>query len=510
MRAVLAGIDVFKRAPLALVPLSIEGLVVALLMLFGALPIQATSILAGGSFPLDVYFDMKHLLAFSHGWVMFAVLAALSVVVRGGVLATTLWLAEDATGNLLVVWRRAMRLCIAAAAAFLPVAGMFVAGVGTRYAPFLWVAAPVGLAVGVSFVRKGVRLDVGGRGPRPSGMPEVWGFLTYTYVVCGFGAALSSLANVNGFLAALIAVFLGPLHALFLLGWRQKARLETYPGGGTVALAVTVLLAGALAGGTFYDRFIRSAPPVARATNSGELLILGGVDSTSRSGALFNFDSRSVGYPTSRVDLLSYSRSASYRAVHTHRDLSDVADIVAKQTDDEPDANLLGHSQAALVLDRLLAANAADFGYAAMFAPSPPHPPRLSFPEPGDRGRGKPGGDFIRALSYIMESLGLNGFEIDARSSPTNLGPVVVTDSTIPRLSIWALADSAWLDRDWRRPGETNIVAVTDHVGVTNNGRAIRLVSDFLAGNSVADDEASWRGALVPLIRYAFEPWRPA
>jgi hypothetical protein len=119
------------------------------------------------------------------------------------------------------------------------------------------------------------------------------------------------------------------------------------------------------------------------------------------------------------------------------------------------------------------------------------------------------GGDVSRGLAWLLRGLGALSFDVDAPASPVRLDPVVVIDSRVPRLSVWALGDSVWLDRDWRRPGEVNMVALTDHVGVTNNRRSFQSVRTFFSGRALADDETSWRGAAVALLRYAFEPWRP-
>ncbi len=114
-----------------------------------------------------------------------------------------------------------------------------------------------------------------------------------------------------------------------------------------------------------------------------------------------------------------------------------------------------------------------------------------------------------RQLAVVFDRIGALTWSVDTPASPPRLEPVVVIDAPFPRLAVWALGDSVWLDRDWRRPGETNVVAITDHVGVANNGRALGLVEDFFARRPLNDDESSWRGALVSLLRYAFEPWRP-
>jgi hypothetical protein len=53
-------------------------------------------------------------------------------------------------------------------------------------------------------------------------------------------------------------------------------------------------------------------------------------------------------------------------------------------------------------------------------------------------------------------------------------------------------------------------VAVTAHVGVANDARALSSARDFFMGRRVDDDSASWRGFAVSLISHTFAPWRPA
>jgi hypothetical protein len=74
---------------------------------------------------------------------------------------------------------------------------------------------------------------------------------------------------------------------------------------------------------------------------------------------------------------------------------------------------------------------------------------------------------------------------------------------------VWALGDSVWLYGDWRRRGEINVIAVTDHVGVTTNARAYDVAQRIFEGKRISGDEVSWKSGLVNVLRYAFEPWRP-
>ena len=510
MRSLLAGISALQRAPSALAPLTIEGLILGGLIVAGTVPARAAYIGATAAFPLDVYFDLKHALAFAQSWPLFLGLILVSLVVRAGVLGTTLWLAEDRRASLVEVWKDCARLAAIAVGILFPVAALFFVGTATRYAPFLWIAAPFGFGAAVSVVRRAIRIGTGEARSGTIGVPEAATFLSYAFLVMAAGATLSALGDRNRLLAALFVACLGPMHAVFLVGWKEHARVGTFPSGGALPVAVTVVIVLALAAATGYDRYVRSGPPVARADAPGILALLGGADSTSESGSLSEFDPRTVGYRSSRSVYLSYAGNGRpYSAADTRTDLDQIARTISNEVGslDEP-VRLLGHSQAALILDRLIEMDLELPQGAAVLAAPPPYPPDLTIPPPDETGPGRVGGDVARVFAKLLDVVDA-GYDIDADASPTNLEPVVIRQSRITRLSIWALADAVWLDRDWRRPGEVNVVSVTDHVGVTNNGRAIAIVRSFFNGDPIVGDEASWRGALVSAVRYAFEPWRP-
>lgn len=483
---------------------------VAVAVAIGVLPARGSIAAAGAVFPFDVYFDVKHALVVTSSWFGVVLVLLVSFGVRSAVLAATMWLADEVQASPRVALRTAIELVARTGVMFVPVAVLFVAGSAVRYAPFMWVAAPLGLGIALLGIRKAVAMDAGGGSPGGDTTPEAAPFLGYAYVVAGSAAAISFIGDRSSLLAALLIASIGPLHALFLLGWRENARAEVYPGGGFVALTATVAVVGMLAGATVYDRVVHSPTPVSRTRSQGAIALLGGADSTHRTGALSELDVRSLGYPEERARLLSYGTGSGYRARETRVDLGLVAERVTKQLASlrEIDA-IVGHSQAALIVDRMLDDGVDLPPRVVNLAPPPPAPPHLSLPEPGRSAVGRPAADAARALAGLLGAVGLPDFDIDAPASPTNLDPVVVPTSNVGRLAVWPLADSVWLDGDWRRPGEVNVVAVTDHVGVTNNGVALEAARDFLAGRAVLPDIGTWRGILVPVIRYAFEPWRP-
>jgi hypothetical protein len=239
--------------------------------------------------------------------------------------------------------------------------------------------------------------------------------------------------------------------------------------------------------------------------------MLGGVDSTSKTGALADFDPRYVGFRDAQTTYLSYRGvDEPYSASDTRGDLREIADVVGEQIDAANQPRfLLGHSQASLILDRLIEANGPLPDRATILAPSPPLPPPFEVPKPDVDGAGKPGGDLSRGFAELIDLVGLQSFDIDAPASPVRVGRVVEPDADVDRLSVWALGDSVWLYSDWRRPGELNVIALSDHVGVTNNTRAIDVAERFYDGKKVEGDEESWRGGLASLLGHAFAPWRP-
>jgi hypothetical protein len=512
MRTILAGIRALRRTPLATLPLTIEGLIGAVLILVGAIPATGAGVPSTAAFPLDIFFDLKQAVAFSTGWGYFAAAVGLGILVRSGILAATLWLSDGRPGPFAVAWARTMKLALIAAVALVPSAALFFAGVATRYAPFVWLAALLGVVASVLLVRRAMRMDMGGGDPRGKGVPEAPNFISYVYLIIAFGAAMSVLSDGPGkWASALLLACLGPLHALFVLGWREHVRVGTFPGGGTIVTVASALVLMLFFGLTAYDRFLRNPAPVRKAPRQGMLLVLGGADSTSRRGALADVDPRLLGYMRSSARQLSYKGPGKpYGIADTRKDLNESARIISKQiaTAKRPRA-LLGHSQAELIFERMMKKGMPLPERAVFLASQPPTPPGVEVPPPNKDGEGRPGGDLARGLSWVLEKVGFEPFNIDAPNSPTNINAVVVKDAPVPRLTVWTLGDSVWLDGDWRRPGEINIVALTDHVGVTDNAYAFDSAAKFYAGEKVEDDETSWKGVAVGVLKYAFEPWRP-
>jgi hypothetical protein len=493
-------------ARLALLPLLIENVVAAGLVAAGAFPAGASGATAGAVWPADVFFDLKESLAFGRSWSCVIAALALSSLVRGGVLGTSLWLLAGRKRPLASLWWRCSLLSAAAWIALTPAAVLLISGTAIRYAPFVVAGAAIGTPIAFLLARHAFRLAAGGD---PLAGPTLSGWIAYAYLIAGTGALREwGAANWSTFgVAAMIAAF-GLVHALVFLRWgsADPGRVRH-----RYVLAVTLLAVVAFVTVVTYHRLRPEASPSEVARGSSRLYLLGGVDSTTDTGALSSLDVRALGWKRSRSVVLSYTGPGRrYTAADTHRDLDEVARAVAAQVRGARDGDaLVGHSQAALIIDRAIARGAALPSRVAVISPPPPFPPTLDLPPAGTSSPGSPAADLDRALVGLLGRLGLPTYDTDVPASPVNLRPVVARDPAVSRLAVWALGDSVWLDGDWRRPGEVNVVSLTDHVGAVGDPRTLVAARDFLAGEEESDDDGSWRGLLVSAIRYTFEPWRP-
>jgi hypothetical protein len=489
--------------------MAIEAIVAAALMLAGAFPATGVTAPAVAVFPLDIYFDLKQALAHATAWAWFLGALVLSVLVRSLTLTSTLWLASDARSAALDVWKRSALLAALALPCLLPAALFLFVGVAVRYAPFVWVGAIIGVLPALLLLRRVTAREgaPGGRSHRR--VPTVSGYFSYAYALAILATAMTFLARLGVWAPGAFLVVTAPVHASFLLGWRDQARTNTVPAGPPWATLATVAVIVLIFGSAVLDRFVRDGGP-ATSPVAGSLVLLGGINSTSTTGALSDLDPRRVGFPPSRTTVLSYRRGGTYGENATHGNLTAVARVVAGQLEALPKPiDLVGHSQAALILDRILKMHLPAPDKAVLLAAPPPYPPTLKVPVAGQSGPGTVAADIARPLSRVFELFGANGFNLDAPAAPFRLARVEVPHAPVARVAVWALGDSVWLQGDWRRPGEANLVAVTDHVGVTNDPRALDAAARLFEGHTVSDEGSSWRGVAVNVVRYAFEPWRP-
>ncbi|MQA99242.1 MAG: hypothetical protein GEU78_02960 [Actinobacteria bacterium] len=504
MRTLLAGIGIAKRTPLSLVPMTVEAVLAAGLVLMGVFASDTASVPGAGVYPMGLFHDLKQALALAT-WPVFLGTLASGIAVRSLTLSATLWLAEGRPGNLMAPWLRMVRWSVLAVATLFPSALLYTVGVGVRYAPFIWVAGGLGVFTAVLLARGAVAMDAGSGSPQTATVPEFGSFLGYGLFLSAAGALVQTTVDAS-WAWALLFLLLGPLNALMLLGWRERLRSGRRSGAASFVVAIAMIGPLLLLAVSINDRSLRNPQPEEDLRRDARLAVLQGVDSTSTTGALSMFDPRDVGVARGRRALLSYRAAGEpYEAEDTRADLDLTARRVAAQLGDlEPPVLVLGHSQAALIMDRALRGRSPGGIEAIAVLAAPP-----SMPAPLELRSGTPGHLAATGLAALLDVAGFTPFDVDAGASPTKLQEVHTGGDPVPRLALWALGDSVWLDSDWRRGGEHNVVVLTDHVGITRNERALDVTSTFFRGSKVEDDERSWRGLVVEVLRYVFEPWRP-
>ena len=137
VRVIRAGSKAIKQTPLAVVPYVLQALLAAIAVLIGLFPGGPSGAAAAGAFPFGSYFDVKQGLAYTDGWPAFALVISLSILIRGGVLAATLFLCARDRASLRLVGR-AFLLTAMTTLLLIPAAGVFFSAVAIRYAPFAW------------------------------------------------------------------------------------------------------------------------------------------------------------------------------------------------------------------------------------------------------------------------------------------------------------------------------------------------------------------------------------
>lgn len=510
MRTLIGGFRAARDEPFALVPYLAAGSFGALLVGMGVFPARPVTAPVVAVFPIDVYFDVKHWLAHATGWPGLALALGIALAARSALCAATLWIAAGRSGAFAPVWGRAARLAARAAPTFLPGAVFMFAGVALRYAPFVWIGAAAGIAAAARMTRRAAALEVE-RAISPAA-PSVGGVLAYGYLLSAIGALLWVTGQRSPWLSALVLLAAAPLHTLVLLGWRAEAEGEVRPGAERAVAALTATAVVVFGAAAVFDRE-RGQPAAGPGgpVYEGSLLLLGGADSTTRSGALVDFDPRSVGFSHRDTTLASYRAPLHpYEMADTRRDLRTIAPVIAEQVQDkERPVTLLGHSQAASIVDHMIDAGLELPDSAAVIAAPPPRPPQVSVPPRGENGAGFAAAALTRLLQSSLDAAGLPTFDVDAPAGPTQQEATIVRSPAVPRLAVWALGDSVWLDDDWRRPGESNVVVLTDHVGAVKNPHSLAAVRGFFGNAHVPSHERDWRSVLVNVVRFTFEPWRP-
>ncbi|MCE7083426.1 hypothetical protein [Streptomyces sp. ST2-7A] len=448
-------------------PLAALAAVVTLLTLTGVLPRWPGVVHAVALPPLDLFTDLRILLARAPSYPVFLLGLTLALTVRITVLAALI------PGP----WRRRLRfaalyhllvlppLLLAAQLDFMAQALLyarlfwgaigFLAVVWLVAAPVPWQSAPdaPGLRTAVARSRRrALRVEV---------------LLPYVVVLLGIGVLAD---RWPGLIPLLVPVSAAATAGAILL-------LRRPPGGrpplrGAVAALVLAVLAGAFVGTrTEADPGPRPEP------RSGSILLMSGINSGSGQGAIFETEVERLGYDCDTTFYFSYAgpgdgqprgaahcpivTGAPYVPEDTQRPVAEQVDVFVEQVRELPRPLVVAaHSHAVWIAWRAIAeGRAPQVDALVLVGPFPESP--VGYPPAGEDATGRVAGDLLRSLMPVAD---LMDFRFDA-DAPAALELLATPDAAsdilaqplpddVRVLSVTSATDLPLMPNGWRLAGE--------------------------------------------------------
>lgn len=469
--------------------------------------------------PLDLFADMRVLVAESTGWGSLAVGTVVAVAVRVVVLALLLGGLDRARlGFALRFYLAVLPLALVAGlASFVGHAGL--------YAGLHWVGTGMAL---LALVVLGPAAWTGERSVA-DGVRTTWRAGLRAGPVLVYVAALAALGGVSAGArpgAWTLAVAVSAALTFAAIRWLDR------PAGGRAVLAS--LAAAALVVSGVAGVVLAAEDGVeAGVDREGSLLVMSGMNSHSGGGAIQEIDHPVVfGYDCEQVYYVSYTgagpgqpqneatcpvRTGAPYSEEDTRELSfqeqvaALAEQVAEQI--PPPVTLIAHSQGAWVAWEAAAAGLLD-GVETLVVVGPFPDSTLGWPAPGRPGPGRVGADTLEVLEPVTRLIGFDFHPYDAISVD------VLAEANVPRsiyaqplpdgieaLSVHGIGDLALNAGGWRIDGATDgCPVVSDHPDLPRSGEFQAQVNAFLDGEAPdLDDCPRWRTLLHPLSL----PWAP-
>jgi hypothetical protein len=428
--------------------------------------------------PLDLFADVRVLVARAGSWPAFVIGLAMSFGVRVAVLSIMLGGRR----------RLAVRFYGAALGPALLAAGFEFAALAVLYHWYFW----TGLAIAL------VAFAVLAPLPWPQGAR--WSTLLAYAVPL---SVVGGLADAGGDWAAVLAVI--PSAALTIAAMRQMERPVVV--GRRVGAGALVMLVVAVAVLVTADRS-RSVSPTPRA---GSLFIVAGVASRSGTGRVVRLDAQLLGFTCDQVRYFSYrgpgegarqrqatcpiTSGSPYRPADTQRPLAELVEAFREQLVGLPrPVMVVTHSQGAWIAHAALSdGNARGVSVLVMLGPFPANP--VVYPQSGRRGPGVVGGAWLREFSGFARDRGWSHFDPDAPLARELLARSGALQSVLARArpsSVRALAvvpvwDLPLMPGGRELPAAVNSCPiVTTHSGLPTHAATYRVINRFLDGESMA------------------------
>jgi hypothetical protein len=474
-------------------PLVVVAAAVTLLVVVGALPAWAGLAHHTALPPLDLFADVRVLLAEAPSYPWFVAGLAASVAARTLVLAAVLG-ALHRPG----LARIAKFYAVALVPALVSGALGF-AGVAAVYSTFLWIGVAVALVAAVAM------------GPRPWRPPARWDRPGARAAVAAYLVALLvvSLGSALGSTVARVAlVWVSAALTVLVARWLSGPPIEARPlaGAALVLLLVVAPLPAA------------SEPVPAQAqAGRGTLFLVPGIGGSSGTSSVFGLDPAALGFDCRRTAYFSYAGTGRgapqrqsrcpittgtpYRAADTRRPLDELAatfrDQLAGLT---PPVVVVAHSQGGWVVTAGLqetATRSVDAVDALVLLGAFPRHERGYVLD--GTGPGLVGTDGLESLTGALRDLDATSFDPRSPLARELLGTPGAVDGLMtagsPRRVRVATASSAYdlpvMPRDWQLDGAADLCPVyAQHGDLPTSSTVLRQVRGFLDGRD--QGRCSW------------------
>ncbi len=463
----------------------------------GALPKWPGLVHAVAIPPLDLFFDLRVLVARATSYPIFAVGVVASVVVRSAVLAALL-MAVGSASPFLSLWRRCIKWYGWAVVPVGIAAALQYAGLASVYAWYWWTGFAI-LVLTVPFFLGAVA----GAAGRTVGTGFRVGVTAVTLLAYG---ALGAWARAGGRGVTVVLLLVSALVTAVLLVWMGGGvRIPRRKTPVTVATAVMLLGVG--------------SPPALQGPVSGDavLFLVPGVDTSSGSGAMYALDPEAIGFPCDRVYYYSYRGPgrgadradavcpirvhAPYTKQETQRSLDLLTEAFVEQLQAIREASggapvvVVTHSQGAVIAWQAASVGGAE-GISHLITLAGFPRTSAPYPAPGEEGEGKVGGDVLRFLSAASRRFTDGTFDPDAPLAREILATAggmerIFAQGLPPSITaafVFATFDEAVAPRGHGAPGAADGGTVdTTHTGITESEGAHQAVRRILDGRPPPD-----------------------
>jgi hypothetical protein len=439
--------------------------------------------------PLDLFADVRVLMARAPSAPLFVVGVVLAIIARSALLAAIL-------GSTRRRFVYALRFYITVLVLALVASGLDFAGRAILYAYLIWGGL---LVVVVTFLAVGA-------------VPWTGRAKFRAVALIAYVGALAIIGDVwrrpGGASQVLIVPLSGALSVLVARRLATEPARRLSSRGIAIVTAMMLLIVVALVA---VPRLRGSPDRTVAAPRSGSLLLIAGVDTSTGHGALFRLDPRALGFSCAQTFYYSYRgpggggpqgdarcpihTGTPYGKVDTTRPLLSLASALHDQLVGlKPPVVVVTHSQGAFIAWSELTADGADLAKALVML-APFDEGLAPYPRPGRDGAGAVGGAVVGLVTDVGRAAGISRFDPNAplvRELQGTSGAIErLVARPLPRsmraAAILARGDLPLEPRPWPHDVPEACPGWLAHAGLPTSSRVLAVAREFLDGRPMPD-----------------------